>query len=99
MKRILSVFAVLLAVCCSPEAALNREAEADYARPIRKGEPYWNVFAKKFTYAPAFGFPRVEGAGRYEYRISRSDSLLASFSAAAPDEDLGRVWSGISPGP
>ena len=99
MKRILSAFAVLLAVCCSPEAALNREAEADYAHPIRKGEPYWNVFAKKFTYAPAFGFPRVEGARRYEYRISRSDSLLASFIADTPDEDLGRVWSGISPGP
>ena len=98
MNRIFIAFAAILALCCSREAALNRMAEADYSRPIRKGEPYWNVFAKKFTYAPAFGFPEVEGAVKYGYKVSRDGRVVAGFTAATPCEDLGSIWSSIDPG-
>ena len=82
-----------------PGKDLNARADEEYRQPIRKGEPYWNVFAKKFLYAPAFGFGKVEGADSYEYTLIQQGRPVASFTAPSPDEDLGSVWSGIEPGP
>ena len=59
---------------------LNRRAAAEYAEAIRPGyegrNPYWNEFAIKFTYAPAFGFVKVKGAVAYRYTIE--EDTLAS---------------------
>lgn len=98
MRRLFLAAAALLAVCCSSEEALTRKAEADYAIPIRKGEPYWNVYAKKFTYAPAFGFEKVEGAAEYRYTVRQNGSAVASFKSSTPNDDLGRIWKLIPPG-
>lgn len=82
-----------------PGKDLNARAEEEYRHPIRKGDPYWNVFAKKFLYAPAFGFEKVEGADSYEYTLAQDGRVVAGFTASSPNEDLGGVWSGIEPGP
>ena len=73
--------------------------DSHYEVPIRKGEPYWNGYAKKFTYAPAFGFSPVPGAATYRYEIRREGDILASFTADSPSKDLGRVWKQLAPGP
>ena len=101
MKKLSGFLALLSAVlvaCCSPDAALNRMAQEEYAHPIRKGEPYWNVFAKKFTFAPSFGFPAVEGAVKYKYVVREDGREAASFLADNPSEDLGSVWESVPPG-
>ena len=101
MKKLsitLLILAAALSVACSPDAALNKRAQEEYNHPIRKGEPYWNVFAKKFTFAPAFGFPAVEGAVKYKYLVRQEGVEKASFMASLPTEDLGRIWASIPPG-
>ena len=101
MKKLsitLLILAAALSVACSPDAALNKRAQEEYNHPIRKGEPYWNVFAKKFTFAPAFGFPAVEGAVNYKYLVRQEGVEKASFMASLPTEDLGRIWASIPPG-
>lgn len=90
--------AALLAAGCSPEVSLERMAREEYDTPIRKGPPYWNVFAKKFIFAPAFGFPAVEGAVNYKYLVRQEGVEKASFMASLPTEDLGRIWASIPPG-
>ena len=101
MKKLsitLLILAAALSVACSPDAALNKRAQEEYNHPIRKGEPYWNLFAKKFTFAPAFGFPVVEGAVNYKYLVRQEGVEKASFMASLPTEDLGRIWASIPPG-
>lgn len=81
--------------------SLNRQAAREYLRPVRRGgtdgRPYWNVFAKKFTYAPAFGFPAVGGAHSYKYTVEW-DGGSAGFNAATPCETLARVWDKVPAG-
>ena len=98
MKRILAAFILLLALGCSSESVLTRRAEAEYAQPIRQGPPYWNVYAKKFIYAPAFDFASVEGAARYRYLLRQEGRVVAAFIAPTPNEDLGRIWKDVLPG-
>lgn len=101
MKKLsiaLLILAAAFAGACSPDAALNKRAQEEYNQPIRKGEPYWNVFAKKFTFAPAFGFPAVEGAVKYKYLVRQKGVEKASVLAGVPTEDLGPVWALLPPG-
>ena len=96
---ILLFMAAILMPACSHDATLNRLAIEEYSHPIRKGEPYWNVFAKKFTYAPAFGFPAMEDAVNYEYIVYQEGRRVAAFKASSPSEDLGPIWKSVPPGP
>ena len=64
----------LLCRCCGSDcgtadasldyAAINAQAAEQYLHPIRPGyegrNPFWNGFAKKFIYAPAFDFDEAE---------------------------------------
>ena len=62
--------------CCSDAGhpdmdKLNARAAQEYLDPIRPGyegrNPYWNGFATKFIYAPAFDFKTIDGATGYRY--------------------------------
>lgn len=62
--------------CCSDAGhpdmdKLNARAAQEYLDPIRPGyegrNPYWNGFATKFIYAPAFDFKTIDGAAGYRY--------------------------------
>src|SRR5688572_13235825 len=49
------------------------------AIPLRPGEPgkspFWNAYAKRFIFAPAFDFKRIDDAVKYRYELfSPSDS-------------------------
>jgi maltose/maltodextrin transport system substrate-binding protein len=77
--------------------SLNRQAREEYLQPIRPGtegsNPFWNGFAKKFIYAPAFDFPEAPGAAEYLFTLRPSDAEPVSFRAGAPTAALTPVWN------
>ena len=111
MKKTLTttlVATMLLAGCQTtiPEhEALNAQAAEEYLQPIRPGyegrNPFWNKFAKKFIYAPAFDFPAAEGAAAYRFTIKpdcENASAEWTFTADVPTAPLSPVWNDITPG-
>ena len=77
MKRVFIIAALFCAaVSCAPKDANQRLAEMaaeEYLTPVHPGSserPFWNGFAKKFIYAPAFDFQAVEGATEYLYKVT-----------------------------
>ncbi len=80
---------------------LNRQAANEYLVPIKpgyvEGNPYWNVFAKKFIYAPAFDFKSVDNAKSYVYKLKQGDREW-SFVADTPNAPLSEIWNDIPVG-
>ena len=82
---------------------LNAQAAREYNVPVRPGyegrNPFWNGFSRKFIYAPAFGFPAVEGAVSYRYTLTtKAGDRSWSFTADKPDRPLSKVWKDVPPG-
>jgi len=80
------------------EIALNESKTP--VHPGLPGEiPFWNTFAIRFIYAPAFNFPEIEGAESYKFIIQTElrDSII-SFTAEKPWVPLSEVWSEIPVG-
>ena len=110
MKRILTpaLLAVMLLAGCqaTPEhEVLNAQAAQEYLQPIRPGyegrNPFWNKFAKKFIYAPAFDFPEAEGAVAYKFTVRQAVETNAAewtFTAETPKAPLSPIWNEITPG-
>lgn len=111
MNKLISVFIVtLFIVACAQDKSytekLQEQILKSYNTPIRPGyegrNPYWNKFAKKFMYAPAFDFKAVEGAKTYRYTVKESveDSTASSwtFVAEAPNLALTPIWRDIAIG-
>ena len=106
MKRV--ILAVLTALCClscTRELTLQERILQAYDHPVRPGyegkNPYWNKFAKKFMYAPAFDFQKVEGAATYRYTITqdgKENPASWTFEAKAPNLALTPVWKDITVG-
>lgn len=110
MKALLYLMVMLFA-CISCEQAtsnvddLNSQAIAEYNIPVRPGyegrNPYWNKFANKFIYAPAFDFKAVEGGESYKYTITQNINENAQyweFVAEAPNLSLAPVWQDVAVG-
>ncbi len=110
MKKTFIILAsLLLCISCeqpvSQTEKLNRQAIAEYNIPIRPGyegrNPYWNKFAKKFMYAPAFDFKKIEGAVTYKYCVkenNKDDAKEWSFTTDAPNKSLAPIWQQIPSG-
>ena len=110
MKRLLlfSCFALLIISSCQKKEkdgfeALNAQAAEEYLQPLRPGyegkNPYWNVFAKRFLYAPAFDFKEIEGAKEYKFDLKNPESGESwSFTAEKPWAPLSPVWNDIPVG-
>ena len=110
---IAAVTGLLACACGGTETErLHRAAMREYLNPIRPGyegrNPFWNAFATKFIYAPAFGFEPVENAVKYRFTVSHlGTSMVESprYRKDAPTEDpeprrvlgpgvpTGRSWS------
>lgn len=109
---------ILIALLCSctakksgvgPEldySKINALAVKQYNEPIRPGygnrNPYWNGFAEKFTYAPAFDYKPVDGAVSYRFVLTsggKEDERTLTFVSESPDAALSPVWSKIPVGP
>lgn len=80
---------------------LNAEAAKEYLSPIRPGyegrNPYWNGYATRFLYAPAFDFLDVSGASQYAY-IVKAGGHEYTFRAAKPNLSLAPIWNDIPAG-
>jgi hypothetical protein len=73
------------------------------AVPLRPGEPgkspFWNAYAKRFIFAPAFDFKRIDNAVKYRYEIfSLSDSRTRHFESESPHAPLSPVWTSVPVG-
>lgn len=95
-----------LAACSQDPAneaeALNRTAAKEYQTPIRPftegRNDCWNIYSKKFIYAPVFDFPEVEGAVKYRFTVTpdiavnetavRGDDDSAEQAAATQDQEI-----------
>ena len=81
MKRILT--ALILAQTLSIQAKdinykkVNAQARREYRQPVRPGtngiNPFWNGFARKFIFAPAFDFREHPDARAYLYILSDAE--------------------------
>ena len=110
MKQTLTALAILiLCISCNQEKSkiekLNKQAIIEYNTPIRPGyegrNPYWNKFATKFMYAPAFDFKAIEGATTYRYTVKENNKENAqewSFTTDAPNKSLAPIWQQVAPG-
>ena len=71
--------------------------------PLRTGvpgkSPFWNAFAKRFQFAPALDFKKVEGAARYRFEVtSAKDGRTRTFEDAVPWAPLSPIWGDVPAG-
>lgn len=113
------VLMALLLTCSAVQAArdnfssVNKRAAREYLTPVRPGyagrNPFWNEYAVKFIYAPAFDFKTLDGAVRYRFTITTEkpsptlpkgqDAKKSwTFLAATPTAPLSPVWNDIPGG-
>lgn len=80
---------------------LNKLAAKEYLKPIRPGyegrNPYWNAYATRFLYAPAFDFKELARAKEYVYTV-KAGGAKYTFKAAKPNLSLAPVWNEIPAG-
>ena len=73
------------------------------AEPLRPGSPnqvpFWNVFAERFIFAPAFDIKPVTGATQYRFDLKNlKDGSVHRFQAATPHAPLSAVWAAVPAG-
>ena len=82
--------------------ALNKQATSEYEQPIRPGgvdgQPFWNINAKKFIYAPVLGFGSVEGAEAYRCEVLVGDSVAYKWESADTCVSLAGRWASLPVG-
>ncbi|MDE7443860.1 MAG: hypothetical protein K2M65_06840, partial [Muribaculaceae bacterium] len=92
--------------CALDYSKLNKQASEEYLKPIRPGydgkNPFWNGFATKFLYAPAFDFASVDGADNYRFTVTSVNAPESTaswhFEATDPTAPLSPIWNDITPG-
>ena len=66
---------------------INKQAVREYLQPIRPGyehhDTYWNTYAFKFIYAPAFDFKKIPGAVKYRYTLVPDTEVKEKISKKA----------------
>ena len=81
---------------------VNRQAVQEYQQPVRPGtadgQPFWNGFAPKFLYAPAFDFPEAPEAKSYLFQATDSKGNQWQMRARSPRADLSPIWKEIPAG-
>jgi len=86
-----------------PPVQLHEIAEEESLIPVYPGIPgqrsFWNAYAQRFIYAPAFDFEMVPGAGSYEFIIVAEPSGLEfSFQSEHPWDPLSPTWEDLPVG-
>ncbi len=78
-------------------------AQYGYAQPVKAGvpgeSPFWNTYAKRFMYAPAFDFKLIEKATFYRFTAtSLATNEEFVFDAEVPWASLAPIWEGLPVG-
>ncbi|MEX2336281.1 MAG: hypothetical protein WD555_03320 [Fulvivirga sp.] len=103
------IIAVGFMISCDSAAQNERDktfgeiALEESATPVRPGipgeRPFWNTFAKRFIYAPAFDFKDIDAAVKYRFDLlSLADSSTYSFESDKPYAALSPVWTKVPVG-
>ena len=71
--------------------------------PVNPGipgkRPFWNTYAKRFIYSPAFDFKSIPGADQYLFKaISTSLDNPLTFYAGVPYANLSAIWEDLPVG-
>jgi len=79
------------------------KAWKESGEPIRPGKPgeapFWNGHSKRFIFAPAFDFKKIDGAAKYKFELtSEKTSKSLSFEAEVPYAALSAVWPKVPVG-
>ena len=81
---------------------LNAQALQEYLHPVHPGErgktPFWNKFATKYIYAPAFDFEDVENAVGYTFTAEAGGQFFIC-GAENPRTAISDIWNEIPVGP
>ncbi len=82
---------------------LNEQASKEYLEPLRPGykgkNPYWNINAKRFLYAPAFNFREAKGAKEYRFELkAKKGDGKWTFTANKPWNALVPIWNDVTVG-
>jgi len=101
MTRIPICLALLLCASQVFAGPFHDQAIAESLVPIRPGAPgktpFWNLYARRFIYAPAFDFSTVPGAACYRFTAS-SRAGERSFEADLPWAPLSPIWPDLPVG-
>lgn len=83
-----------------PFGADEWKRSAEPLRPGKPGEaPFWNGFAPRFVFAPAFDYKPVAGATKYRFELkSLKDGSAHRFEAAEPFAPLSPIWAAMPAG-
>lgn len=108
------VSAILSSVClmyCITGCSVSKSQPTDFGKqelkastaPVHPGKPgevpFWNTFAKRFIYAPAFDFKPVENAVKYRYEVtSLPTSKNFTFEDKLPYAALSPIWAELPVG-
>lgn len=81
----------------SEQSILRARAVEESMIPIRPGRPgkspFWNRYARRFIYVPAFNFKPVKGAVKYRFTAtSKADNKDYVFEANEPWAPLTPIW-------
>ena len=101
--RVLTALVLAVALTCfgGVRAAFSA-APDDTTKPVRPGEPgvrpFWNLNGLRFIYAPAFDFPKVDGASKYRFTLINQKGKAHTFTADQPWAPLSRVWGDVPEG-
>ena len=83
------------------KSELHKQAVAESLVPIRPGvpskTPFWNNYARRFNYAPAFDFKKTPGAAYYRFTAQARDGAH-SFEAEVPWAPLTPIWAKLPVG-
>jgi len=99
----------ILAGCAGKKSApeldyeeLNAQAIEEYLQPVHPGVrgevPFWNKYATKYIYAPAFDFDDVENAVGYTYTAEAGGQFFI-FGNESPRAAISDIWTEIPVGP
>lgn len=84
------------------EGLFFKQAIKETNSPLRPGEPgtkpFWNRFAKRFVYAPAYNLPTIPGASVYRFTVSTVEGETKTFTADVPWAPLTPIWNDIPHG-
>ncbi len=84
----------------STQALFTEQARHASTRPIRPGianeRPFWNQYAKRFIYAPAFDFQASPNVSGYRFTVtSKTNAKEVHFEAESPWASLAPIWADL----
>lgn len=105
--KYLLVIIVIITISCSSlneeKLSFREEAIQESMQPIHPGlpgkVPFWNTYAIRFIYAPAFDFKSLPDAQKYSYKVtSEEDGKDYQFKSDNPYASLSPIWDQLPVG-